>query len=70
MKKKYNKIQFDIRLVVGESDVLAPIQQVQELATCFDIDYKVIADCGHSVPMESPRLWRQSVLNFINKHNV
>jgi len=29
--------------------------------------FKVMEGCGHAVPMEEMRLWRQDVLEFLNK---
>ena len=55
------------RLVVGEGDQLAPVEYVQALAEDLGWgDPMVIPTVGHSVPIESPRLWREDLLLYLD----
>ena len=59
------------RIVVGAQDKIASPMQALQLAKifCDDTDdiYKVIEGCGHAIPMEAMRLWREDVLQYLNK---
>ena len=64
----------NIRLLVGENDILATPNEVQNLANILssrenDNDKKtavcVIPNSGHAVPIEQPRLWRNDLLSFL-----
>jgi pimeloyl-ACP methyl ester carboxylesterase len=61
-----------IQLCVGRDDRMASLDGVLSLAETLGLasDYPgssiaIIDGCGHAVPMEAPRLWRQSILRFI-----
>jgi hypothetical protein len=57
------------QLLVGEYDQMSPVDQVQALEKCLGWDApspNIIHGCGHAVPMEAPRLWRQNVLDFLD----
>ena len=56
------------RLVVGECDVMAPLPNACALANALGWDPPhVVPGCGHAVPIENPRAWRQSVLEFLDQ---
>ena len=63
--------KFDMRLVVGEHDILASPTEVQNLADILFGDYgnkatvTVIPNSGHAVPIEQPRLWRNDLISFL-----
>ena len=69
------------RILVGSEDVIANPSQAFRLAKIFHVSddddggsvdgmkdtiYKVVDGCGHSVPMEAMRVWREDVLQFLN----
>ena len=70
------------RILVGSEDVIANPSQAFRLAEIFHVSddddgggsvddmkdtiYKVVDGCGHSVPMEAMRVWREDVLQFLN----
>ena len=58
------------RVAVGAQDKMAHPSQAQRLAkilqTNEDESYKVFEGCGHAVPMEAMRLWREDVLEFLD----
>jgi pimeloyl-ACP methyl ester carboxylesterase len=54
-------------LAVGEQDLMAPYDQALVLTGILGwADPTVIDGCGHAVPSEEPRLWRQHVLDFLD----
>lgn len=54
------------RLVVGSKDKVASPDQVLRLALGQEQDnYKVIENCGHAVPFEAMRLWREDVIKYL-----
>ncbi|KAI2514224.1 hypothetical protein MHU86_117 [Fragilaria crotonensis] len=54
-------------LAVGEQDLMAPYDQAQVLTGNLGwTDPTVMNGCGHAVPTEEPRLWRQHVLDFLD----
>lgn len=61
-----------IRLCVGQDDRMAPEESVLELAEALGLTSEngcslctIVENCGHAVPLEAPRIWRQSVVEFI-----
>jgi pimeloyl-ACP methyl ester carboxylesterase len=70
-----------IRLMVGEMDVLAPPVHVFELVDFWqdcmaarnDLTSKtvvnVVPSVGHAVPMEAPRIWREDLVQFLDSSN-
>ena len=58
------------RVTVGSQDKMAHPSQAQRLAKILqpneDGGYKVFEGCGHAVPMEAMRLWREDVLGFLD----
>ena len=77
-----NKSELSIescRIVVGSEDKMANPNQAYQLAKILsrntknkeedddDSIYKVIEGCGHAVPMEAMRLWREDVLQYLNR---
>ena len=55
---------------------MSNVKQALELARVLQSDdgntnmkdiYRVIDGCGHAVPMEAGRLWREDVLDFLGK---
>lgn len=67
------------RILVGSKDTIAHPSQAIRLAEMLhmsddqvdaninnDDTYKVVDGCGHSVPMEAMRVWREDVLQFLN----
>lgn len=64
----------NIRLVVGENDILATPKEVQNLAKILSSGndengektvVSIIPNSGHAVPIEQPRLWRNDLLSFL-----
>ncbi|KAL7440900.1 hypothetical protein ACHAXM_007531 [Skeletonema potamos] len=65
----------DFKLVVGSQDKMASPEQVFRLAQLLeqhdeikdkeDECYKVIENCGHAVPFEAMRLWREDVIKYL-----
>lgn len=54
---------------VGSLDQdMAPVHEVERLCQMlgWDDSPTVIPNCGHAVPMEEPRLWRNGVLQFLD----
>ena len=76
-----NKSELSIescRIVVGSEDKMANPNQAYQLAKILsrnaknkedddDSIYKVVEGCGHAVPMEAMRLWREDVLQYLNR---
>ena len=61
------------RIVVGSQDKMATPAQAKKLAKLLqanevreDETFNVIEGCGHAVPMETMRVWREDVLGFLN----
>jgi len=58
------------RLLVGQEDRMAPVDQVQALAAELGWDnnhaVSVVPGVGHAVPMEAPRAWREDLLGFLS----
>uniref|UniRef100_A0A7S2U7U3 AB hydrolase-1 domain-containing protein n=1 Tax=Attheya septentrionalis TaxID=420275 RepID=A0A7S2U7U3_9STRA len=58
------------RLVVGSLDQMATPSEVQQLSNALKWgDIAIIPDCGHAVPMQEARLWRNDLLHFLNKND-
>ncbi|GKY97665.1 hypothetical protein MPSEU_000724800 [Mayamaea pseudoterrestris] len=58
-----------IHLVVGQNDQMASLGSVQALSAKLNLSedlLTVVSTCGHAVPMESPRIWRNSILQFLD----
>jgi pimeloyl-ACP methyl ester carboxylesterase len=62
-----------IRLCVGRDDRIAPLNSVLSLAKTFGMapddpisSVSVLDNCGHAVPIEASRVWRQNILQFID----
>lgn len=62
-----------IQLCVGRDDRIAPLDGVLSLEKALGIasndlssSVAVVDNCGHAVPMEASRVWRQSILQFID----
>lgn len=60
-----------IRLCVGKNDRMAPAEGVLELAEALGLSTEsrcrsvtIVENCGHAVPLEAPRFWRQSIVEF------
>ena len=55
------------RLVVGSKDKMASTHQVQRLDELLggNESYRVIENCGHAVPFEAMRLWREDVMKYL-----
>ena len=53
------------RLLVGEYDLMAPVEHVQALAEKLDWPMRTVPETGHAVPMENPRAWRDDLLDFL-----
>eukprot|EP00984_Skeletonema_dohrnii_P011254 scaffold4476_cov120-Skeletonema_dohrnii-CCMP3373.AAC.3 len=62
------------RLVVGSNDKMASPDQVLRLAQLLGKQegskgethyYRVVEDCGHAVPFEAMRLWREDVIKYL-----
>ena len=61
------------KLVVGSNDKMASPDQVLRLVQLLgreeenkqDDCYKVIKNCGHAVPFEAMRLWREDVIKYL-----
>jgi pimeloyl-ACP methyl ester carboxylesterase len=70
-----------IRLMVGEMDVLAPPVHVYALVDHWNdgiaarrdptwkIEVNVVPSAGHAVPIEAPRIWREDVIQFLELCN-
>lgn len=63
------------KLVVGSNDKMASPDQVLRLAQLLGKEdeseqgsccYKVIQNCGHAVPFEAMRLWREDVIEYLS----
>ena len=56
-------------ICVGEFDQMAPVVHAQELCRILDWEDEltVVPNCAHAVGIEAPRLWRSSVLKFLDK---
>jgi hypothetical protein len=67
------------RTLVGSKDTIAHPSQALRLAKMLHMSenevganvinddmYKIVDGCGHSVPMEAMRVWREDVLQFLN----
>jgi pimeloyl-ACP methyl ester carboxylesterase len=58
------------RLVVGSLDQMATPFEVQQLSNTLEWgDIEIIPDCGHAVPMQEARLWRNNLLSFLNEND-
>jgi len=64
------------RVLVGSGDKMAHPTKARKLAEILhggdirkdgDDVYKVVEGCGHAVPMEAMRSWRNDVLDFLDK---
>jgi pimeloyl-ACP methyl ester carboxylesterase len=54
------------RLLVGECDLMAPMDQVQALAAKLQWEAPtIVPGVGHAVPMEAPRAWRDDLLAYL-----
>ena len=62
------------KLVVGSNDKMASPDQVLRLAQLLGTEeenkqdnscYKVVENCGHAVPFEAMRLWREDVIKYL-----
>jgi len=61
------------KLVVGSNDKMAPPDQVLRLAQLLgtqdeskqDNCCRVVENCGHAVPFEAMRLWREDVIKYL-----
>lgn len=55
------------RLVVGSKDKMASTHQVQRLDQLLggNDSYRVIENCGHAIPFEAMRLWREDVIKYL-----
>lgn len=55
------------QLLVGEYDLMSPVEHVEALAAVLKWDAPtVIPSAGHCVPMEEPRAWREHLLQYLN----
>ncbi len=70
------------KIVVGSEDKMSSPEQALHLATLLGLStesntsdqkkrgivcsFKVMEGCGHAVPMEAMRLWREDLLSFLN----
>jgi hypothetical protein len=67
------------RVLVGSKDTIAHPSQALRLAEMLNVSndeagtnvindhvYKVVDGCGHAVPMEAMRVWREDVLEFLS----
>jgi hypothetical protein len=55
------------RLLVGECDLLAPVEHVHALAAALQWDAPtVVPGVGHAVPMEAPRAWKDDLLAYLD----
>lgn len=58
-----------VHLCAGSDDRLSSVSQVLQLATSLgrnlNSDVTLVQGCGHAVPVEAPRTWRQSVMQFL-----
>jgi pimeloyl-ACP methyl ester carboxylesterase len=53
-------------LLVGDEDVMAPVESARELAAILSWSLHTVESCGHAVPLQKPREWRQHVLEFLS----
>jgi len=62
------------KLVVGSNDKMASPDQVLRLAQLLGRHeeskeethyYRVVENCGHAVPFEAMRLWREDVIKYL-----
>jgi pimeloyl-ACP methyl ester carboxylesterase len=54
-------------LLVGENDIMAPYERSLELTKSLGwVDPIIVHDCGHAIPMEKPRVWRENLLGFLS----
>jgi pimeloyl-ACP methyl ester carboxylesterase len=60
-----------IRLCVGQDDRMSPVESVLELAEALGLSSEsgcrsvsIVENCGHAVPLEASRIWRQSIVEF------
>lgn len=61
-KKQHVKGQ----LIAGQLDVMAPRAKVEQLASLLHWSAPtIVPNCGHAVPMEAGREWRQHVLQYL-----
>lgn len=54
-------------LLVGEEDTLSPSSAARELADAAGWEFRSIAGAAHAVPIEQAVLWRQAVLEFLDR---
>jgi pimeloyl-ACP methyl ester carboxylesterase len=70
MAKRISSQQNKIRgcLLVGDEDVMAPVESARELAAVLSWSplLHTVESCGHAVPLQKPREWRQHVLDFLS----
>lgn len=53
-------------LITATDDLLVSTQAAAELAVAIPgCEARVVTDCGHTIPIERPDLWRQLVLDFL-----
>jgi pimeloyl-ACP methyl ester carboxylesterase len=59
----------NIQLQVGDEDRLVTVESVKVLCERLpcEASYSVVPSCGHAVPLESPRKWRDDVIQFLDK---
>jgi pimeloyl-ACP methyl ester carboxylesterase len=66
MARKLDGLGIKGRLVVGEDDKLAPLNQVEALADLLQWPMPtVLPGAAHVPPIETPRAWRQDIKDFL-----
>lgn len=56
------------RILVGECDLVSPVEYSLELARALDWDPPtIVPNVGHCVPIETPQAWRDHLLEFLNQ---
>jgi len=56
-----------IHLCGGQDDLIALPHSAHELARDLQCHLSIIPGCGHSVPLEAPKQWRDNVLDFFKE---
>ena len=54
-------------LLVGEEDTLSPSSAAREFTDAAGWEFRSIAGAAHAVPIEQALLWRQAVLEFLDR---
>eukprot|EP01050_Picozoa_sp_SAG11_P013614 SAG11_NODE_1603_length_4599_cov_12.027111_3_plen_121_part_00 len=67
IKARGNRCVSSGLVLVGDADILSPIDAARMLANEAGWHFDVIEGAGHAAPMEQPLEWRRTALAFLNR---